>query len=231
MSHIEQSQWKHYIHRLEGAYASNTIKAYYADISHFVDWCERSNLIALPTSSSVVQSYLEAALAQYALTTIKRRLYAVRKINMLMGFSDPTRTEDFYLAFRRLKRAKPNRPHQAKGVNYELLIEMIDAQPRTLIGHRNRALLSLGYDFLARRSELAALKFEYLEFLPDGTLRGMIPKSKADQLGYGRLTFGSRRSAELLKTWLKKKPKSIHWLFCPISRGKCLDRHLCDRSV
>ena len=37
------------------------------------------------------------------------------------------RTEDFYLAFRRLKRAKPNRPHQAKGVNYELLIEMIDA--------------------------------------------------------------------------------------------------------
>ena len=81
---------------------------------------------------------------------------------------------------------------------------MIDAQPRSLIGHRNRALLSLGYDFLARRSELAALKFEYLEFLPDGTLRGMIPKSKADQLGYGRLTFGSRRSTELLKIWLKK---------------------------
>jgi integrase/recombinase XerD len=161
-------------------------------------------LFALPTSCSVIQSYLEAALAQYALTTIKRRLYAVRKINMLMGFSDPTRTEDFYLAFRRLKRAKPNRPHQAKGVNYELLIEMIDAQPRSLIGHRNRALLSLGYDFLAKRSELAALKLEYLEFLPDDTLRGMIPKSKADQLGHGRLTFGSHRSAELLKIWLKK---------------------------
>ena len=78
---------------------------------------------------------------------------------------------------------------------------------------------------------MAALKFEYLDFLPDGTLRGMIPKSKADQLGYGRLTFGSRRSAGLLKTWLKKKPKSINWLFCPISHGKCLDRHLCDRSA
>jgi integrase/recombinase XerD len=113
------------------------------------------------------------------------------------------RTENFYLAFRRLKRAKPNRPHQAKGVNYELLLEMIDAQPKSLIGHRNRALLSLGYDFLARRSELAALKFNYLEFLLDGTLRGMIPKNKADQLGYGRLTFGSRRNAELLKIWLK----------------------------
>ena len=111
---------------------------------------------------------------------------------------------DFYLAFRRLKRTKPNRPHQAKGVNYELLIKMIDAQPRSLIGHRNCALLSLGYDFLARRPELAALKFKYLEFLSDGTLRGMIPKSKANQLRYGQLTFGSRRSAELLKIWLKK---------------------------
>ena len=29
---------------------------------------------------------------------------------------------------------------------------MIDAQLRSLIGHRNRALLSLVYDFLARRS-------------------------------------------------------------------------------
>ena len=59
MSHIERSQWKHYIHRLEGAYAPNTIKAYYADITHFVDWCEGSNLTALPTSCSVIQRYLE----------------------------------------------------------------------------------------------------------------------------------------------------------------------------
>ena len=96
MSHIVQSQWKHYIHRLDGAYAPNTIKAYYADITHFVDWCERSHLTALPTICSVIQSYLEVALVQYALTSIKRRLYAIRKINVLVGFSDPTRTEDFY---------------------------------------------------------------------------------------------------------------------------------------
>ena len=92
-------------------------------------------------------------------------------------------------------------------------------------------LVHLDVGFWRSRSELAALKFEYLEFLPDGTLRGMIPKSKADQLGYGQLTFGSRRSAGLLKTWFKKKPKSIHWLFCPINHGKCLDRHLCDKSA
>ena len=103
------------------------------------------------------------------------------------------------LAYLKHKAVKPIRPRKAKGVNYKLLLEMIDAQTRSLVGHGNCTLLSLRYDFLARRSELAALKFDYLEFLPDGTLRGIIPKSKADQLGYGQLTFGSRRNAELLK--------------------------------
>jgi integrase/recombinase XerD len=99
-----------------------------------------------------------------------------------------------------------NRPHQAKGVNYELLLEMIDAQPKSLIGHKNRALLSLGYYFLARRSEVAVLKFDYLEFFPDRPLYSMISKSKADQMGNGQLTFGSRHSAGLLKIWLEKNP-------------------------
>ena len=59
----------------------------------------------------------------------------------------------------------------------------------------------------------------------------MIPKNKADELGYGRLTFRSSRSGALLKILLKRKPKSIYWLFCPIGHGKCLDRHLWDRIV
>ena len=99
IEHLGLTEWKLYIHRLEGAYAPNTIKAYYAEIVYFVDRCDPRNLIALPTSCNVIQIYLEEALSEYALTTIKRRLYAVHKINMLMGLSDSTRTEDFYLAF------------------------------------------------------------------------------------------------------------------------------------
>ena len=55
---------------------------------------------------------------------------------------------------------------------------MIDAQSDTLAGIRNKALLSLGYDFLARRSELVALRTTDLEFTKDGALKGMIRKSK-----------------------------------------------------
>ena len=84
---------------------------------------------------------------------------------------------------------------------------MIDEQPDTLAGIRNKALLSLGYDFLARRSELVALRTTDLEFTKDGALKGMIRKSKTDQYGRGRLVFGSERSAKLLRGWFPKKTK------------------------
>jgi integrase/recombinase XerD len=108
---------------------------------------------------------------------------------------------------------------------------MIDAQLDTLAGVRNKALLSLDYDFLARRSELVALRTTDLEFTRDGALKGMIRKSKTDQYGRGRLVFGSERSAKLLRAWFRKNPKEIEAVFCSINHGKCLDRPICDRNV
>ena len=69
----------------------------------------------------------------------------------------------------------------------------IAAQPNTLVGIRNRALLSIGYDFLARRSEISSLQDADIEFLPDNAIRGIIRKSKTDQFGRSRLTFGSNQ--------------------------------------
>ena len=96
---------------------------------------------------------------------------------------------------------------------------------------RNRVMLSLGYDLLARRSELVALRTTDLEFTTDGALKGMIRNSKTDQYGRGRLVFGSERSAKLLRAWFRKKPKEIEAVFCAINHGKCLDRPICDRNV
>ena len=108
---------------------------------------------------------------------------------------------------------------------------MIDAQPDKLAGTRNRALLSLGYDFLARRSELVAIRSEDLKFTPDGALNGMIRKGKTDQYGKGRLVFGSERSTQLVRKWLRLKPHEIQPVFCAINHGRCVDRAICDRNV
>ena len=112
-----------------------------------------------------------------------------------------------------------------------MFVSVNAAQPDTLAGTRNRALLSLGYDFLACRSELVAIRSDDLKFTQDGALKGMIRKSKTDQYGKGRLVFGSERSAKLVRKWLRLKPQEIQPVFCAINHGRCEDRAICDRNV
>ena len=219
------------IKSLEGAYAPNTLKSYYADMNAFVDWCREKNIEPFPLTSANIRRYIEAIAENYSYASIRRRLSCLRRINKLLGHDDNTQTEEIYLTIRRLKRSKCMEQQQAAGINHTLLVKMIDAQPDTLAGIRNKALLSLGYDFLARRSELVALRTTDLEFNKDGALKGMIRKSKTDQYGRGRLVFGSERSAKLLRVWFRKKPKEIEAVFCAINHGQCVDRPICDRNV
>ena len=216
---------------LDGAYAPNTLRSYYADAKSFVDWCQQRNTTPFPLMPDSVRGFIEHMQLDYSYSTIRRRLSALRRLNGLLGFDDHPFTEDVYLAIRKLKRAKCMEQRQAVGITEDLLVKMIEAQPDTLVGKRNRLLLSLGYDFLARRSELVAIRNEDLTFIADGALKGIIRRSKTDQYGRGRLVFGSERSAKLLKNWLKLKPKEIQAVFCAINHGRCLDRAICDRQV
>ena len=219
------------LNSLEGAYAPNTLRSYYVDATAFVDWCDEQNIEAFPITSVTLCEYIEFMKLKLRYSTIRRRISSLRRVNALLGYEDETQTDEVYLAIRRLKREKLSEQRQAVGINQDLLIKMINAQPETLAGIRNRALLSLGYDFLARRSELVGLKTADIEFTKDGALKGKIRKSKADQYGRGRLVFGSARSATLVRKWLRLKPKEIQPIFCAINHGRCVDRPICDRNV
>ena len=146
--------------KLEGAYAPNTLKSYYADTNAFVDWCSEKNIKPFPLTSGGVREYIETMTTNYSYASIRRRLSCLRRINKLLGHTDNTQTEEVYLTIRRLKRSKCLDQQQANGINHDILVKMIAAQPDTLAGTRNRALLSLGYDFLARRSELVAIRHD-----------------------------------------------------------------------
>jgi integrase/recombinase XerD len=217
--------------RIQGAYAPNTLRSYYADVRSFVDWCGERKVEPFPLTSETLCYFIESLQLDYSYSSIRRRISALRRLNKLLGFEDHTHSEEVYIAIRRLKRSKCLEQRQAVGINHDILIRMINAQPDTLAGTRNRALLSLGYDFLARRSELVAMQNKDLKFTTDGALTGLIRKSKTDQYGRGRLVFGSDRSAKLVRRWLRLKPKEIAPLFCAINHGRFLDRPICHRNV
>ena len=226
MQDMTQSDWRSHFARLEGAFAASTMRAYYADVAHFESWCAANNLKAFPASVTDLCRYLQADAVASSAATVRRRLYAVRKVHRLLRLPDPTFDEDVNITIRKVKRAKPIRPRQAKGLTADYLDQFLAVQPDTPWGWRNRAMLSLGYDLLTRRSELVALHTADITARADGTLRVMIRRSKADPFGMGRIAFTSRRTADHVRKWLAWCGPEITPLFCGIYQEQPIDRAL-----
>jgi integrase/recombinase XerD len=220
------STWRSEFARLEGAFAASTMRAYYADVEHFEGWCQAQALQPFPIGVDELCRYLQADAIVSSAATVRRRLYAVRKVHRLMHLPDPTFDEDVNIALRKVKRAKPIRPKQAKGLTYDYLDKFLAVQPDTPWGWRNCAMLSLGYDLLTRRSELVALQTADIAPRGDGTLRVTIRRSKSDPFGMGRISFTSRRTAVHVAKWLDWRGPDIGPLFCGIYQEKPIDRAL-----
>ena len=223
--------WRREFKRLEGAYAPSTMRSYYTDVEIFMQWCEDQNLVPLPASVETVCRFLEEQAPDRAPSTVRRRLYAIRKVHRLLRLDDPTHDEDINLTFRRIRRAKRTRPKQAKGMTRPYLDKFLAVQPDNSWGLRNRAMLLLGYELLTRRSELVALTTNDLEILDDGTMRVIIRRSKADPFGQGRIAFTSQKTANAVQDWLAWRGPDINYLFCPIYRGTAVNRDLSTTTV
>lgn len=218
--------WRDHLVRLEGAYSPSTIRHYKVSVAQFVAWCEAEDLTPFPATVETLCAFLELQAESKSPVTVRNRLYAVRKFHQLLGLPDPTAHVDVNLVLRRIRRQSTRRQRQVKGLTHDYLVQCLDAQPADPWGLRNRALISLGYDLLTRRSELVALKTSDVEFMDNGTLRVLIRRSKTDPFGKGRMAFGSARSAELLREWLDWRGTKISPLFCPIYHWKAINRHL-----
>ena len=222
----DKMDWKSQFRRREGAFAPATLRAYYADVQHFESWCLENSVPAFPICVDDLCRYLEADALLSSPSTVRRRLYAVRKVHRLLRLPDPTWDEDVNIVIRRIRRAKLGRPKQAKGLTGDYLAQFLAVQPDTPWGWRNRAMLCLGYELLTRRSELVALQTGDLQLRGDGTLRVTIRRSKADPFGMGRVSFTSRRTAEEVARWLEWRGPDITPLFCGIYQEKAIDRPL-----
>ena len=80
-------------------------------------------------------------------------------------------------------------------------------------------------------SLLVALTTNDLETLADGTMRVIIRRSKADPFGQGRVAFTSKSTADAVEEWLKWRGPEINFLFCPIYRGRAVNRGLSATTV
>jgi integrase len=125
----------------------------------------------------------------------------------------------------------PARPRQARGITPQTLKKMISVQPDNVTGSRNAALLQVGYEILARRSELTALKLDDVTFLDDGTAKIIIRRGKADPYGSGRSGHLSGQTVSQLQKWLNCRNPNSDWLFQPVYKNVSIPRSISYTTV
>jgi integrase len=68
---------------------------------------------------------------------------------------------------------------------------------------RERAMLCVAYETLARRGEPVALDVRDVDFHPNGTGQALIRRAKTDAKGQGRVAYLSRETVKRLRVWLE----------------------------
>jgi integrase len=113
---------------------------------------------------------------------------------------------------RRMHRHLGRAASQAYGINKDLLDRMIASTSDNLRGARDRALLSLAYDTLCRRSEIVSLDIEDIIYIND-QMKIRLRKSKTDQDKLGKILEINSETKMYLCNWLQRSKINTGKLF------------------
>lgn len=214
------------IHRIDGAYAEATIRAYRSNFLNFITYCNSINSCPLPAEPATISSYIEKLTEiGWRSASIRQTIASIATIHTLNNYSNPTTNSDVRIALKRMHRKIGRFSKQANGITKEILEEIIAITDNSLRGYRDRALLLIAYDTMCRRSELVKIRLDnigqqnsFSKNTPTPTLI-FIEQSKTDQEAKGRWLKISSRANEALNEWLGKSNIRDGYLF----RG--IDRH------
>lgn len=192
-----------YAKAARGAYAANTDRALASDTRAFVAWCAAAGHPCLPATAAAVAAYVDAMAARHAVSTIRRRLSSIARLHRAGGLDDPTKTDAVRFALRRVARAKGTRRRQATAITERLVGALCAATATTaLADRRDRALLLVARDLLARRSELVGIDVDHIDFQDDGSALLLIPRSKTDPEGEGAVLWLAPETVRAVRNWL-----------------------------
>ena len=188
----------------QGAYPPNTVRAWRADWKAFVQFCVVRNESPLPASPHTVRAYVQHCMeAMKKPATIRRYLATIARAHLAAELLSPCASEPVRLALKEMSRAQPSRQRQARPLGWAEIKQFLETAGKGIRADRERALLCVAYDTMARRSELVALDLEDLSFAKDGTGTALIRRSKTDQVGQGAQAYLARETVKYLKRWIK----------------------------
>jgi site-specific recombinase XerD len=221
------------LQKIEGAYAPSTLRAYRADFEEFITYSDSVGENALPAPVDAVVSFIQHLVSRgQKSASIRRSIAGIASIHQLSSLPDPTKDVEVKLAIRRMHRQLGREQHQALAITQPLLKKLLAATDDGLRDARDRALISVAYDTLCRRSELLSLRVEDIHLndvtseAANGGASIFLRKSKTDQEAHGRWLHISEGTKIYLQAWLNASEIKEGLLFRGVNRGNRLTNKL-----
>src|SRR6266404_5836690 len=187
----------------EGAYSANTLRTQKADGAIFQVFCESRGEPYLPAAPKTIRAFIEDRVkAGKKPASIRRYVATISRVHKAAGLLNPCSSEAVHLGLKKMGRETSARQDQAHPLNWKDIKEFIASAGDGLRADRERALLCVAYETLARRGELVALEVRDIDFHPNGTGQALIRRGKTDAEGQGRAAYLSRETMRWLKVWM-----------------------------
>jgi site-specific recombinase XerD len=195
------------IQKVEGAYAPSTIRAYKEDFLSFIDFCNRLDISSIPASPHSICLFIKELIANGKTSaSIRRALVGISKIHQLNMLIDPATHPDVKIEMKRMHRQLGRVSQQAYPITLDTLTLLIPKKASSLRDYRDKALLLLAYDTLARRSELISYQVQDLSIHTKGDAQYYcisIRRSKTDQEASGKVAHLRKATYLATQEWLK----------------------------
>ena len=172
---------------LKNSKSANTLRAYQADFKDFSVFCTKNGLSYMPTEPKILSLYLTHLSATSKFSTLKRRIASISVIHKIKGHYLDTKHPIIMENLHGIKRVKGSHQKAKKPIlinELKLIINQINQEKIETKKYKNKALTSIGFSGGFRRSELVAIEYDDLDFVPEG-VKIFIKRSKTDQSGEG----------------------------------------------
>lgn len=216
----------------KGSFAPNTLRAWKADWTLFLNFCAVRGHGALPADAQTARAFVFDCLQQHKKpATIRRYLATIGRAHRAATLPDPTREEPVRLALKEMGRNVAARQRQARALTWKEIATFLAFEPLTLRDHRDRALVAVAYDTLCRRQELVSLRVEDIDYGDDGSATLLIRRSKTDAEGQGATAYLAPLTVQLLRCWLRDARLTEGPLFLRVSGHQAVGQSLTAQVI
>lgn len=161
-----------------------TMRAYRSAWRSFSSWCRQHGTAPMPASPITLIGYLSDRAQDLKVSSIEQHLAAIGEAHRVIGHVSPTTHPQVKMVMKGIRNTHGEPATRKSPMVVADLKAILGTLAATASGHRDAAMLLLGFGAALRRSEVVGLDVEDLTFMDEGLVI-LIRRSKTDQEGHG----------------------------------------------